>query len=162
MSDAKNILTHLKTKLAEWGGFGCQVGIANLALMSPILMGSFSELARAGDSMSLPIHYCIAVLVFVIIWASLEFSATIGVLVMFVYLILLGLIRRELIPSTGYISNDPITLVSFSVGGAFFLRMVLMRKIPKNTSVSRLISSLVILMILENLAWSPIYAYWGQ
>ncbi len=149
MSDAKNILMCLKTKLARWGGLGCQVGIANLALMSPILMGSFSELARAGDSMSLPIHYCIAALVFVIIWASLEFSATIGVVVMLSYLVLLGLIRRELIPSTGYISNDPITLVSFFVGGMFFLRMVLMRKIPRNTPVARLILPLVILMILE-------------
>ncbi|WP_395145244.1 hypothetical protein [Armatimonas sp.] len=139
----------MKTKLARWGGLGCQVGIANLALMSPILMGSFSELARAGDSMSLPIHYCIAVLVFVIIWASLEFSATIGVVGMFVYLVLLGAIRRELIPSTGYISNDPITLVSFFVGGLFFLRMVLMRKIPRHTPVVRLVSIIVIMMILE-------------
>ncbi|WP_395094990.1 hypothetical protein [Armatimonas sp.] len=149
MSDAKNILIYLKAKFAGWGGVGCQVGIANLALMSPVLMGSFSELARAGDSMSLPIHYCIAILVFVMIWASLEFSATIGVVAMFVYLVLLGAIRRGLIPSTGYISNDPITLVSVLVGGVFFLRMVLMRKIPRHTPVARLISVLIILMILE-------------
>ena len=149
MSDWKNMLANFKTKIALLVGIGSQISVANLVLMSPVLMGSLSELSRAGDAMSLPIHYCITALVFTIIWASLAFSASIGVVTMIVYLVFLGWIRRSLIPSTGYISNDPITLVSAFIGILYFLRMVLTKKLPRYTYLSKIIYIVVILMFIE-------------
>jgi hypothetical protein len=120
-----------------------------LCIFAPVLMGAFTDLARAGDSFSLPIHYVITIFVAIIIYISLQFSITIGVIAMFIYLIFLGWLRRSLIPSTGFISNDPIILVSFVVSGLSFIRMLLQRKIPKYTIVSKYINILMAMMFLE-------------
>ncbi|WP_309722008.1 hypothetical protein [Armatimonas sp.] len=120
-----------------------------LYILAPILMGSFTDLARAGDAFSLPIHYVITIFVAIIIYISLQFSITIGVIGMFIYLIFLGWLRRLLIPTTGFISNDPITLVSLIVSGVSFIRMLTQRKIPRFTIVSKYINILSMIMFAE-------------
>lgn len=145
----------LKRKLASvpWRGkvpyFGVRVALTNFLLMSPLLMGSFGELARAGDSLSLPIHYALASLLFAIIWATIEFSVSIGAVTMLVYLVCMGWIRRALIPSTGYISNDPITLVSTVISLVYFLRLVLLKKLPLDSPIAKVLVPLVVIMIFE-------------
>ncbi|MBB6050468.1 O-antigen ligase family protein [Armatimonas rosea] len=146
MLSLKQLLSHGLSKI---GTFGSRIALTNFLLMSPVLMGSFSELARAGDSLSLPVHYALAILIFAIIWATLEFSVSIGTVIMLVYLADMGWIRRALIPSTGYISNDPITLISTFVSLLYFLRLVVLRKIPINTAISKTLLPLVIIMFLE-------------
>lgn len=121
----------------------------NLLILSPVILGSFSDLARAGDFSSLPIHYAIAIVAVVIFSASLQLSISIGMVLVYVYMILVGLLRRSLIPSTGYLSNDPITLVSTFVSLSFFIRMLLQRKIPRYTQISRTMIFFVSWMFIE-------------
>ena len=121
----------------------------NLLIFSPLILGSFSDLARAGDSLSLPLHYALTFIVFFIIWVSLQFSITIGILSMYFYLIFMGWLRRSLISSTGYLSNDPIILVSALVSILFFIRLIFTKKVPNYTELSRLITILLIVMFLE-------------
>jgi hypothetical protein len=120
-----------------------------LCIFAPILMGNFTDLARAGDSFSLPIHYVITIFVAIIVYISLQFSINIGVITMFIYLIFLGWLRRSLIPTTGFISNDPITLVSLIVSGLSFLKMLIQKKIPKFTIISKYINVLILMMFVE-------------
>jgi hypothetical protein len=146
MLSLKQSVSHGLSKVST---FGSRVALTNFLLMSPILMGSFSELARAGDSLSLPVHYALAILIFAIIWATLEFSVSIGAVIMLIYLADMGWIRRALIPSTGYISNDPITLISTFISLLFFLRLVVLRKVPVDTAISKTLVPLVVIMFLE-------------
>ena len=128
---------------------GINLPLWNLLFFSPVVLGSFSSLARAGDSLSTPLHYAITFIVFFIIWVSLQFSVTIGILSMYIYLVLMGWLRRSLISSTGYLSNDPIILVSALVSILFFVRLVLTKKVPNYTELSRLILILLLTMFLE-------------
>lgn len=149
MLSVKDKLLSLKQRLSTFEAFGSRVTISNFVLMSPLLMGSFTELARAGDSLSLPVHYALAILIFAIIWATIEFSTSIGTIIMLLYLVSMGWIRRALIPSTGFISNDPITLISTCVALVYFLRLVSLRKLPLDTKIAKTLVPLVVIMFLE-------------
>lgn len=125
------------------------LGWLNLLLFSPLLMGGWTNYSREGDSLSVPVHYGLAVVIFVMIWASMEVASSIGIITMVCYLAFMGLIRRELIPTTGYLNNDPLTLISLFVSAVFFLRLLIRRQIPRDTITARLVAFLLGFMLLE-------------
>jgi hypothetical protein len=149
MLSIKDRLINLKNLLFSARMLNSSFLLSYSVLFFPFLMGSFSELARAGDSLSLPVHYALAILIFAVIWATLEFSVSIGTILMLVYLVSMGWVRRELIPTTGYISNDPITLVSTLISVLYFLRLTIHRKLPNDTPTAKILIPLIVIMIFE-------------
>lgn len=125
------------------------LGWLNLLLFSPLLMGGWTNYSQAGDSLSAPVHYGLAVVIFVMIWASMEMASSVGIVAMVCYLCFMGFVRRELIPSTGYLNNDPLTLISLFVSAVYFLRLLLRQKVPRDTVGARLVLYLLGLMFLE-------------
>lgn len=120
----------------------------NLIFLSPVLLGNWTALARAGDSMSMPIHYALAVMIFVAIWLSLQVSAYAGVMMMLAYLTIMGGLRRDLIPITGYVSNDPITLIGTLVSIILIIRLSLQGRLPSDTDLIKKIRYLLVLMFI--------------
>lgn len=72
-----------------------------------------------------------------------------AVAVLWVYLPLMGLLRRALIPAAGWSGNDPLLLVAPAIAGLLFLNTVLSRQTAPKTRLSLYVSLFFGLSVLE-------------
>jgi hypothetical protein len=111
-------------------------GVLPLLLSSLFLTGGYT-IVNGGDSLSTPIRYIMTVSAGVILLFSIDAVPVVGVGLMLVYLVLMGTIRRELIPLLGYEKLDPLTMLSCMVSGVYFIRMLARRQIVRDTLITR-------------------------
>jgi len=93
------------------------------------------------------IRLLLAAVLFLLLYA-LRSSLSV-ILIAFVYLSLLGGIRRGLLPILGYPSQDPLLLVSPLFVMLYFLNKAFARQLPHDTRIARLILGLLFVMGLQ-------------
>jgi hypothetical protein len=86
-----------------------------------------------------------------IFFAIISYSPAAGIPMMVAYLSSVGFLKRYLIPVFGYTSLDPMLLVGPVVVSIFFMNRMLMRTIPFDTLLSKLIVGVLVIMFLEAL-----------
>jgi hypothetical protein len=90
----------------------------------------------------------IALILAAIIGGSIVQYPMVGFSILAAFLPFLGLIRRELIPSIGYQSNEPLTLIGAAVGTILFIRIASNRWITlKNFTVKIAIALLAVMIV---------------
>jgi hypothetical protein len=114
--------------------FGCVVLVLVLAVALQSPMGF--RLIAAGS---------IFLLLILLIWKT----PTIGVVCTFAFLVILGGVRRWLIPDFGWFSYDPLIIIAPALTITFFFSLVISRKVPSDTQLSRCIKFLLLVMALQ-------------
>jgi hypothetical protein len=77
------------------------------------------------------------------------YAPGVGFLAAFVYLVVLGGMRRWLIPALGWAPNDPLVLVGPAVVGVYFCVLFVHRRVRPDSTLSHLLSWLLMMMVLQ-------------
>jgi hypothetical protein len=91
----------------------------------------------------------LAVAISAILFMLLVRSPKQGVVFSFIYLSLLGGLRRWLIPALGWSETDPLLLVGPTLVLLYFANLMLSRRIYRDTAVARLLLWLLLFMFVE-------------
>ncbi|MDX1933051.1 MAG: hypothetical protein SFU56_10640 [Capsulimonadales bacterium] len=84
-----------------------------------------------------------------ILYASMVNTPFIGVPLALIYLSTFSVAKRYLIPLLGYSTYDPLILVQPVIISLFVVNLLLRRRLPFDTLLSRMIGILLVIMILE-------------
>lgn len=84
-----------------------------------------------------------------ILFLLLRRSPSWGVGLTLVYLAVLGGVRRWLVPALGWTSTDPLLLVGPGLVAAWFLNLLLIRRMPTDTRLSRALLWLLAIMFAQ-------------
>ena len=123
------------------------VGCAVLMLL-PFTLGLYGIDEPSAGTLSEPLSIMIALTLAAVFGGSIVQYPMIGFSILAAFLPFLGLIRRELIPSIGYQSNEPLTLIGAVVGTLLFIRIASNRWISvKNTTIKITIALLVVMVL---------------
>lgn len=87
--------------------------------------------------------------VFGILFCLLVLSPAIGAPAALVYLSVVGGVRRWLLPLLGFTPADPLLLVGPALVSLYFANLLLKRRLPGKTRLSRLLFPLLAVMVLE-------------
>jgi hypothetical protein len=125
------------------GTLGCSV-----LLLLPFTLGLYGIDEPSAGMLSEPLRIMIALMLASVICGSIVQFPMVGFSILAAFLPFLGLIRRELIPSIGYQSNEPLTLIGAAVGTLLFIRIASNRWISvKNLTVKFVVALLVVMII---------------
>ena len=139
-----HLIVRLRNLLFRHAGM---VGCAVLMLL-PFTLGLYGIDEPSAGTLSEPLRIMIALTLAAVIGGSIVQYPMIGFSILAAFLPFLGLIRRELIPSIGYQSNEPLTLIGAVVGTLLFIRIASNRWISvKNTTIKITIALLVVMVL---------------
>jgi len=140
-----NISSRLRDLLLRYSGAaGCA-----LLLLLPFTLGLYGIDEPSAGTLSEPLRIMIALILAAVIGGSIVQYPMIGFSILAAFLPFLGLIRRELIPSIGYQSNEPLTLIGAAVGTLLFIRIASNRWITVKNITNKLAIALLVVMILQ-------------
>jgi hypothetical protein len=126
------------------GAAGCAV-----LLLVPFTLGLYGIDEPSAGTLSEPLRIMIALILAAVIGGSIVQYPMVGFSILAAFLPFLGLIRRELIPSIGYQSNEPLTLIGAAVGTLLFIRIASNRWISTKNITVKLVIGLLGVMILQ-------------
>lgn len=118
-------------------------------LLLPFTLGLYGIDEPSAGTLSEPLRIMIALIIAAVIGGSIVQYPMVGFSILAGFLPFLGLIRRELIPSIGYQSNEPLTLIGAAVGTLLFIRIASNRWINVKNITTKLAVVLLVVMILQ-------------
>ena len=118
-------------------------------LLLPFTLGLYGIDEPSAGTLSEPLRIMIALIIASVVGGSIVQYPMVGFSILAGFLPFLGLIRRELIPSIGYQSNEPLTLIGAAVGTLLFIRIASNRWITVKNITSKLAIALLVVMILQ-------------
>jgi hypothetical protein len=128
------------------GGGGSLVSTAGPSAIF-VLIISIITMYMGGSAQRVALTATLAMMFFAVI----SYSPRAGIPMMLVFLSGVGFLKRYLIPVFGYTTLDPLLLVGPFVASIFFMNRILMRLIPLDTLLSKLVAALIVIMLLEAL-----------
>ena len=118
-------------------------------LLLPFTLGLYGIDEPSVGTLSEPLRIMIALIIASVVGGSIVQYPMVGFSILAGFLPFLGLIRRELIPSIGYQSNEPLTLIGAAVGTLLFIRIASNRGITVKNITNKLAIALLVVMILQ-------------
>jgi len=118
-------------------------------LLLPFTLGLYGIDEPSAGTLSEPLRIMIALMIAAVIGGSIVQYPMVGFSILAGFLPFLGLLRRELIPSIGYQSNEPLTLIGAAVGTLLFIRIASNRWISVKNTTTKLAIALLVVMILQ-------------
>ena len=118
-------------------------------LLLPFTLGLYGIDEPSVGTLSEPLRIMIALIIASVVGGSIVQYPMVGFSILAGFLPFLGLIRRELIPSIGYQSNEPLTLIGAAVGTLLFIRIASNRWITVKNITNKLAIALLVVMILQ-------------
>lgn len=118
-------------------------------LLLPFTLGLYGIDEPSAGTLSEPLRIMIALIIASVVGGSIVQYPMVGFSILAGFLPFLGLIRRELIPSIGYQSNEPLTLIGAAVGTLLFIRIASNRWITVKNITNKLAIALLVVMILQ-------------
>lgn len=120
-----------------------------LLLLVPFTLGLYGIDEPSAGTLSEPLRIMIALILAAVIGGSIVQYPMVGFSILAGFLPFLGLIRRELIPSIGYQSNEPLTLIGAAVGTLLFIRIASNRWISTKNFTVKVTIGLLGVMVLQ-------------
>lgn len=118
-------------------------------LLLPFTLGLYGIDEPSAGTLSEPLRIMIALIIASVVGGSIVQYPMVGFSILAGFLPFLGFIRRELIPSIGYQSNEPLTLIGAAVGTLLFIRIASNRWITVKNITNKLAIALLVVMILQ-------------
>jgi hypothetical protein len=87
--------------------------------------------------------------IFLLLAVLIKKFPSVGMIATFSFLVIMGGIRRWLIPDFGWLSYDPLILIAPAITLLFFLMLVVSRKLPGDTKLSRCLKLLLFIMAIQ-------------
>ena len=140
-----HLILRLRNLLFRHAGM---VGCAVLMLL-PFTLGLYGIDEPSAGTLSEPLRIMIALTLAAVIGGSIVQYPMIGFSILAAFLPFLGLIRRELIPSIGYQSNEPLTRIGAAVGTLLFIRIASNRWISVKNTTTKIAIALLVVMVLQ-------------
>jgi hypothetical protein len=91
----------------------------------------------------------VAMLAASLLFTLISFAPVAGLPAVFIYLVMLGGVRRWIVPILGFTTNDPLVMVSTVVASLYFAGILIRRAIPRDTPISKTVLALLVVMVLE-------------
>jgi hypothetical protein len=126
------------------GAAGCAV-----LLLVPFTLGLYGIDEPSAGTLSEPLRIMIALILASVIGGSIVQYPVAGFSILAAFLPFLGFIRRGLIPTIGYQSNEPLTLIGAAVGTLLFVRIASNRWISTKNITVKLAIALLGVMFLQ-------------
>lgn len=119
--------------------------------MAAKILGFALLILAAGAALQSPMGFRLiaAGSIFVVLILLISNFPTVGLTVTFAFLVILGGVRRWLIPDFGWLGYDPLILIAPTLTILFFLSLAVSRRIPSNTKLARYIKFLLLIMAIQ-------------
>lgn len=145
MRDAGRVLRDSRV----WTGASARMLPLWLPLFGILMCGAESRIEPSLGQLASLFRWTVPLVMTSVVWLMTAVSPAVGLSVFVALVPFIGLIRREMIPLSGYSGNDPITLYTALVVGGIMVRLLVSRRIQLNTLAAKLLLPLLVVMALQ-------------